>query len=138
MIELNALKECHVGAWVLYKPYFGPTAPSDIAVNINQEVGRIKSWNDRFVFVVYRCANIWDDFAKYTAAATDPRELDFIDEIHCEVCPQRHECEFAIQGGSCLPDTFLDIIRKDARDGQNGVFRTGDTSAGGEQEGFLQ
>jgi len=40
-----------------------------------KEYGKIKSWNDRWIFVVYHCAGEWDNFQDYTAAATEPEEL---------------------------------------------------------------
>jgi hypothetical protein len=130
MIDIKSLKPAHVGAWVLYKPYFGPGAIPDAPRHVNEQIGRIKSWNDKYIFVVYNCAGEWDKFADYTAAATDTSELIFIDEISCEVCPKKHSCEFSMQGGSCLPDTFLDINRKDYRDGQTGILDTGDGGPG--------
>lgn len=41
------------------------------------ETGKIKSRNDRAVFVVYRCNNEWNRFSEFTAAATDPSDLTF-------------------------------------------------------------
>ncbi len=41
--------------------------------------GRIKSWNDIWIFVVYHCAEEWDNYMEYTAAATDPCDLKFSD-----------------------------------------------------------
>jgi hypothetical protein len=38
---------------------------------------RNKSWNERFVYVVYRCGGHWDDYANYTAAPTLPEDLEF-------------------------------------------------------------
>lgn len=107
MIDIAKLKPEHIGAWVAYNNTTGP-----------DEFGRIKSWNDRFVFVVYNCANEWDRFQDYTAAATDPKELRFIDEIPCNECPQKKSCEFFIMDGSCSTITFMEIARKDNKDGQ--------------------
>ena len=42
-----------------------------------QQQGRIKSWNDKWIFVVYHCANNWSQYQDYTAAATNPKSLDF-------------------------------------------------------------
>lgn len=53
------------GLWVAYIPRHGG----------EPEVGRVKSWNDKWVFVVYKCANNWDQYEDYTAAATDIKDL---------------------------------------------------------------
>ena len=42
--------------------------------------GRIKYWNQQRVFVVYNCAGRWDRFADFVAVATDPDDLDFVQE----------------------------------------------------------
>jgi len=68
MIHTNDLTEEHIGNWVIYKSSNG-----DIA-----EKGRIKSWNDKFIFVVYRCNNDWNNFKNYTGAATCPEDLEWI------------------------------------------------------------
>ena len=39
------------------------------------EIGRVKSANDKWVFVVYNCDSQWERFEDYTAAATDPNDL---------------------------------------------------------------
>jgi len=41
--------------------------------------GRIKSWDDRFVYVVYWAgyAEDWAGFNQYSAVATLPEDLDF-------------------------------------------------------------
>ena len=41
--------------------------------------GRIKSWDDRFVYVVYWAgyAEDWDRFEEYHVVATLPEDLDF-------------------------------------------------------------
>lgn len=57
-----------VGKWVLYTPFPGA----------KKEKGRIKSWNDKFIFVVYNCNNQWSRFEDYTAAATNPEHLQFM------------------------------------------------------------
>lgn len=42
-----------------------------------KQCGRIKSWNDTWIFVVYHCADEWDNYQDYTAAATNPDDLQF-------------------------------------------------------------
>ncbi len=63
------LGENDIGRWVEYRSKGGDKV----------EQGRIKSWNDERVFVVYQCGGDWDNFAKYTGVATDPADLRFID-----------------------------------------------------------
>lgn len=40
--------------------------------------GRIKSWNDSFIFVVFHCDNNWDDFKNYTGCACKSEYLKFL------------------------------------------------------------
>lgn len=69
MIDLTQLTKKDVGKWVEYHGRGGEV-----------EHGRIKSWNDEFIFVVYRCNNEWDRFQDFTAAATDPKDLIFLEK----------------------------------------------------------
>ena len=62
IITLSELTKKDKGCWVLYKM---------------KEVGRIKSWNDLWVFVVYYCDGQWDNYTNYTAVSTNPEELTF-------------------------------------------------------------
>ncbi len=78
MIDFARLRKEDIGKWVLYTPSYGPT-----------EKGRIKSWNDKWIFVVYTCAGEWDKFQDYTGAATDPENLRFTTAE--EVIPTRRE-----------------------------------------------
>ena len=64
MIDIKILTNEDIGKWVIYTNHE------------KQEEGRIKSWNSKFIFVVYKCNNNWDTFQEYTAAATDPKEKD--------------------------------------------------------------
>lgn len=70
-INIKDLTKVDVGRWVQYQEVFG-----------KKETGRIKSWNEKFIFVVYKCDNKWDDFQDYTAAATKPEKLIFC----CDKC----------------------------------------------------
>ena len=71
MLQKSDLK---VGQWVEY------TAPHG-----DKEQGRIKSWNDKWVFVVYNCAEEWERFEQYTAAATNRDDLICIEEPKTDV-----------------------------------------------------
>ena len=67
MIDISKLKKKDVGRFVEYR---GGAS--------EREKGRIKSWNDKFIFVVYKCDNQWSRFQDFTAAATSPEDLHFI------------------------------------------------------------
>ena len=66
MIDIKELKPQDVGKWVQYRGGAGAVVR-----------GRIKSWDDRVVFVVYSCGGEWSQFKEFTAAATDPADLTF-------------------------------------------------------------
>jgi hypothetical protein len=67
---INNLINSDKGRWVEYKSKGGDKT----------EKGKIKSWNDNWIFVVYNCANNWDRYEDYTANATKPDDLTFINE----------------------------------------------------------
>jgi hypothetical protein len=64
MIHLHDLKPSDIGRWVVYGDRW-------------LEEGRIKSWNQHVVWVVYKCDGQWDRYDEFTAAPTDPRDLEF-------------------------------------------------------------
>ena len=66
MIDIKELGPEHVGKWVEYRGGAGEI-----------ERGRIKSWNDQFVFVIFRCDGEWNSFKDFIGAATDPNDLTF-------------------------------------------------------------
>ena len=66
MIDIKKLTSKDVGRWVSYTPDYGNIAH-----------GRIKSWNDKYIFVVYKCNNEWDKFQNFTGEATNPQDLVF-------------------------------------------------------------
>jgi hypothetical protein len=68
MIALDSLNQTYVGRWVEYRDRFDG----------RPERGRIKSWNTKFIFVVYRCNDDWDRFEFFTGVATDPTDLSFV------------------------------------------------------------
>lgn len=75
-LQLKNLVNDDIGLWVMYtgcrlqahKGHYPMPA-------VYQEIGRIKSWNSEYVFVVYHCNKDWDNFEVYTAAATNPNDL---------------------------------------------------------------
>jgi len=66
MIFIEDLTKKDVGRYVIYTDGTG-----------EENRGRIKRWNDRWIFVVYYSANEWDNYQEYTAAATEPSDLKF-------------------------------------------------------------
>jgi hypothetical protein len=68
MLDKIRKSDLKKGMWVAY-----------IANQVNYggeiEVGRVKSWNDKFVFVVYKCAENWDRYEDYTGVATKIEDL---------------------------------------------------------------
>lgn len=63
-LKISELKDYHIGEWVEYCGKPG-----------ERERGRIKSWNDTNIFVVYNCGGNWRDFKDYTGASTRPEDL---------------------------------------------------------------
>jgi hypothetical protein len=68
-MKLSDVSMLNIGQWVTYKGGAGDTA-----------LGRIKSFNDKFIFVVFKCANDWKRFEGYTAAGCKPEDLTFSSE----------------------------------------------------------
>jgi hypothetical protein len=69
MISIASLTPADIGTWVLYR---------------NKEPGRIKSWNDTYIFVVYHPAKDWLSWEKYDALATYPQDLIFLRGLNPE------------------------------------------------------
>ena len=68
MIDMQTLTQDHIGKWVIYNDGFR-----------EPEKGRIKSWNERFIFVVYeRPGRDMNLFEHYTAVATNPEDLEWL------------------------------------------------------------
>jgi len=63
MIDINKLTKDDIGKWVVYKS------------KLENEKGRIKSWNDKCIFVVYASNNEWDNYQNYTGCSTNPEDL---------------------------------------------------------------
>jgi hypothetical protein len=69
MIAISSLTADDRGRWVIY-----------IALPGLIERGRIKSWTDQFIYVVFHCPDDqWDRFEDYAAAPTRPEDLEFFD-----------------------------------------------------------
>jgi len=67
MIDIKKLKKEDIGKWVEHTSSSGLKA-----------TGKLKSWNNKYIFVVYKCAGNWNKFQDYTAIATRPEDLIFI------------------------------------------------------------
>jgi putative NIF3 family GTP cyclohydrolase 1 type 2 len=71
MINIEELTQKDIGRWVEY----------NTGLPIETETGRVKSWNDTYIFVVYKCDQQWERFQDFTGAATDPQDLKFLDTL---------------------------------------------------------
>ena len=69
MIDINKLKRVDKGRWVAYIDSNFPD---------KWEIGRIKSWNNTCIHVVYKCNEEWGNYKNYTGVATDPEELYYL------------------------------------------------------------
>lgn len=65
MIKLSDLTKEDVGKGVIYHSHH------------DNQYGVIKSWNDKWIFVVYHCDNQWHRYQDFTGAATRPEDLEF-------------------------------------------------------------
>lgn len=63
-MNIKKLTDKDVGKWVAYIPSYG-----------TKKKGRIKSWNDEYIFVVYHCNDDWENYNNYTGCATKPEDL---------------------------------------------------------------
>lgn len=58
--------QADIGRWVEYLP--------------KKEIGRLKSFNEEIIYVVYHCDNNWDRYTNYTAAGARYCDIRFLDE----------------------------------------------------------
>ncbi len=68
MIDITKLKDADIGRQVEYSPRKN-----------HLEKGVIKSWNEKWIFVVYHCDDKWAKFQDYTVAMVSNKV--FIQEI---------------------------------------------------------
>jgi hypothetical protein len=74
-IAIPKLTEVDKGKWV---EYVGHAGERETGVFFSSAVkGRIKSWNQTFIFVVFHCDNNWDRYYDYTGCACKPTQLRF-------------------------------------------------------------
>jgi len=65
MIKISELKKSDIGKWVIYHP------------GHLLDCGKLKSWNDVYIFVVYNCNDEWHRYQDYTGCSTNPNDLTF-------------------------------------------------------------
>jgi hypothetical protein len=70
MIDIERLTEEDKGRWVTYFPGYLKADGTPF-----YEVGKIKSWNDKVIFVVFHVDGNWNNYKDYTAAGTRPEDL---------------------------------------------------------------
>lgn len=80
MIPITDLNEKDVGRWVRYRANHGAL-----------EWGRLKTWNDKFIFVVYNWAAKQAAWMNYTAASTKPEQLEFDMNLPIEILREWNE-----------------------------------------------
>ena len=68
MINIHSLTLADIGKWVVY---------TRSGTN-HKELGRIKSMTNETIFVVYNCGREWERFQDFTAASTNPRDLQWV------------------------------------------------------------
>jgi len=78
MIKLNELTKNDVGRWVIYNDGF------------KEGKGKIKSWNEYNIFVVYKCNNEWDKYQDYTGCSTSPKDLRFMEDKIENICKHKY------------------------------------------------
>jgi hypothetical protein len=87
MINTEKLTEKDIGRWVLYRSPHHDATPEPPAT----EHGRIKSWNQNGIWVVYDPEGAWHRYFNFTGQLTDPADLTFMDDepsfIITEVTP---------------------------------------------------
>jgi len=71
MIDISKLEESDKGRWVQFIKYYGDDAKA---------LGKIKSWNNKYIFVVFQCDREWKNYADYIGEAVDPSRLEFVDK----------------------------------------------------------
>jgi hypothetical protein len=77
MIDISKLTRDDIGRWVKFKGFSG-----------KEEIGKLKFWNDRYIFVVFHCDDNWGNYADYTGESVNSCNLEFYDEK-----TEEEECE---------------------------------------------
>ena len=69
-MDIRGILTSYLGKFVFYQPPVG-----------HRQLGRIKSFNDKYIFVVYHCDGNWENYTDYTAAATNPEDLQLLEDV---------------------------------------------------------
>ncbi len=65
-MSIKVITDGDIGKWVEYKSH-------------NETLrGRIKSFNDKFIFVVFQCDGNWGSYQNYTGCACRFEDIDFL------------------------------------------------------------
>jgi len=64
-MKISELTKDDVGKWVVCH------------LSKGDELGKIKDWTHKYIYVVYKCAGDWNNFKNYTGVATPPEMLTF-------------------------------------------------------------
>lgn len=70
-MTLDELRDDYVGRWVMYTDALG-----------REEVGRIKSWNAKYIFAVFKCNGEWSRFHEFTGQSVNPEDLTLLPTPH--------------------------------------------------------
>ena len=73
-VDRFGFEDLEKGMWVCYSPGHG-----------DPEIGRVKGWNKKYVFVVYQCDGNWDNYENYTGCATNIRDLEKVNRFRYKV-----------------------------------------------------
>ena len=87
MINIGQLTPRQVGEYVYYTPTDLQALLADRSLSdseraelvASRERGRLKSYNDTTIYVVFNCGDQWDNYQNYTGQGCDPTDLTFID-----------------------------------------------------------
>jgi hypothetical protein len=63
-MNIRDLKLTDIGRWVVYSSHN------------KAEVGRLKSWNNSFIFVVFTCDGQWERYWEYTGQSVNPEDCE--------------------------------------------------------------
>lgn len=68
-IDHTKLSYRHLGNWVRFDQQHGES-----------RFGRLKTWNEKYVFVVFSCGGDWDNWHNYTGQSCNPDDCAFVDK----------------------------------------------------------
>ena len=98
MIDITKLTEEDKGRRIRYTSKGGDKV----------EIGRLKSWNDKYIFGVYNSASDDPEWEKFTGAATDPADLEWVERVYLSydeaaaLLPDGDEIHTFVEAGPAL------------------------------------